>query len=166
MQKLLALFVVVLGFTAVSFGQVTATATATATASATILNALTITKNVDMNFGNIFTSAAGGSVILTPAGGLTATGVTIPTIGGTVAAAEFTVTGTPGYAFTFTVPTTVTTVTSGSDNMTVDQFTHNASGTMVASQVIKVGARLNVGASQASGVYTSATPFTVTVNYN
>jgi len=67
------------------------------------------------------------------------------------------------------LPPAATTVTSGSDNMTVDAFTSNPDGTGTltgGTQTLKVGATLNVGANQAAGTYTSATPFTVTVNYN
>ncbi len=53
--------------------------------------------------------------------------------------------------------------------MTVDTFTSTPSGTgslAGGSQTLSVGATLHVAAAQAAGTYTSATPFTVTVNYN
>jgi hypothetical protein len=67
------------------------------------------------------------------------------------------------------LPSTPTTVASGSNTMSVNAFTSNPDGTGTltgGTQTLKVGATLNVGASQAAGTYTSATPFTVTVNYN
>jgi hypothetical protein len=53
--------------------------------------------------------------------------------------------------------------------MVVDTFTSNPSGTGTlagGTQNLNVGATLNVGSSQASGTYTNAAGFTVTVNYN
>ena len=53
--------------------------------------------------------------------------------------------------------------------MTVDTWTSTPTptGTLTGgSQTLNVGATLNVPASSPSGVYTSATPFNVTVNYN
>jgi len=62
MKKLLALAVVILGFTAVSFGQLKIVSEA-AKASATILTPVSIVKNTDLNFGNIV-NATGGTVVL------------------------------------------------------------------------------------------------------
>src|SRR3954469_12696318 len=80
--------------------------TATATATATIVTPISITKTVDMNFGNVAVqSTTGGTVVLTPAGVRTKTGgVTLPTTNGTVTAASFTVTGTGNYTYAITLP--------------------------------------------------------------
>lgn len=54
--------------------------------------------------------------------------------------------------------------------MTVSVFTStpSATGTIdgTGSQTLNVGATITVAASQPAGVYVSATPFDVTVNYN
>jgi hypothetical protein len=53
--------------------------------------------------------------------------------------------------------------------MTVNAFSSNPSGTGTltgGSEVLNVGATLNVGAAQPAGTYTNAAGFTVTVNYN
>lgn len=146
-----------------------AQASATADASATIVTPISISKTADMNFGNIATNGAVGTVILAPAGTRTFSGgVTLPAAAGTVTAASFTVSGSGSYTYAITLPTSVV-ITSGTDNMTVNTFTSTPSTTGAltsGSQVIKVGATLNLVASQAEGSYTSATPFTVTVNYN
>ncbi|SHN28939.1 DUF4402 domain-containing protein [Chitinophaga sp. CF418] len=145
--------------------------TATATATATIVTPISITKDVDMNFGNVAVrSSAGGTVVLTPAGNRSATGgVTLPTTAtGTVTAASFTVNGTSGYTYAITLPSSVT-ITSGSNTMTVNTFTSdpNGAGTLTGgSETLNVGATLNVTAAQPAGTYVSATPFNVTVNYN
>lgn len=146
-----------------------AQATATATASATIVTPISIAKTADMNFGNIATNGAVGTVVLSPAGGRTSTGgVTLPAVPGTVTAASFTVSGSGSYTYAITLPASVE-IQSGSDVMTVDTFTSTPSTTgalTAGSQVITVGATLNLIASQAAGAYTSSTPFAVTVNYN
>ena len=65
-KKLLALVILISGFTINSYSQ----ATATATATATVVTPITISKTADMNFGNIAVQAAtGGTVTLTRASG-------------------------------------------------------------------------------------------------
>lgn len=146
--------------------------TASATATATIVTPISITKTVDMNFGNVAVqSTTGGTVVMTPAGVRTRTGgVTLPTTAGTVTAASFTVSGTGTYTYTITLPTLPLTITSGANTMTVTAFNSTPSGigTLAAggTQTLNVGATLNVAAAQPAGVYVSATPFDVTVNYN
>lgn len=147
---------------------------ATANASATIVTPISISKTVDMNFGNVAVqTSTGGTVVMTPGGVRSATGgVTLPTTSGTVTAATFTVSGQATYTYSITLPSTDLTITSGSNTMAVNTFTSNpastGSGTLSAggTQTLTVGATLNVAAAQAAGLYTSATPFTVTVNYN
>jgi hypothetical protein len=146
-----------------------AQATATANASATIVTPISISKNTDMNFGNIATDGSVGTVVLTPAAGRTPSGgVTLPATVGSVTAASFTVSGSGSYTYAITLPSSVI-IASGSDQMTVDNFTctPGATGTLSSGEeIITVGATLNLVASQAEGAYTSATPFAVTVNYN
>lgn len=154
-----------------------AQATATATATATIVEPITISKQVDMNFG-ILAKGAGGTLVLSPAGGRVASGVVLQT-GGTVTAASFTVGGQGTYTYGVTLPSSDYTITnttgSGAETMIVNAFTSNPSGTAgvlsgvisgTGTQTLLVGATLNVGASQVSGVYTNSSPFSVTVNYN
>ena len=166
MKKLFVISVVVLGFFSTTFGQVSGTATA----SATIITPIAISKTIDMNFGNVAVSAVAGTVVLSPASGRTKTGgVTLPIVSGTISAASFNVTGLGSYTYTITLPSTPLTISSGANTMTVNSFTSTPSGTGTLSgglQVLNVGATLNVGVNQAAGVYTSATPFSVTVNYN
>ena len=166
MKKLFVISVVLLGFLSTTFGQVSGTATA----SATIITPIAISKTIDMNFGNVAVSAVAGTVVLSPASGRTKTGgVTLPIISGTISAASFNVTGLGSYTYTITLPSTPLTISSGANTMTVNSFTSTPSGTGTLSgglQVLNVGATLNVGVNQAAGVYTSATPFAVTVNYN
>ena len=168
-SKVFATAAVVLAFTNSSFAQ----ATATAAASATIITPISIVKNIDMNFGNVAVSASlAGTVVLAPAGTRTtggAGGVTLPSTTGTVAAADFTVSGQANYTYAITLPSSAT-LSNGSSSMTVNAFTSfpSTTGTLATNgtQDLKVGATLNVTAAQASGTYTNATGVPVTVNYN
>ena len=167
--KFFALAIVMLAFTAATFAQVSATATATAT----IVTPIAITRTVHMNFGNLAVNNTIGTVILTPASTRSATGgVTfLPASPGTITAASFNITGLANATYSITLPGVATTIDDGLGNtMTVFPFTSTPTptGTLSAggAQTLTVGATLNVGASQVAGVYTSATPFTVTVNYN
>ncbi len=166
--KFFAVSILFSGVSVISSAQVTATATA----SSTIVTPIGITKTVDMNFGNVaINSTTAGTVVLAPAGTRTSTGgVTLPATAGTVAAAEFNVTGANNYTFSITLPSTSHEIKSGSNTMSVTGFTSTPTptGTLSAtgSATVKVGATLNVSAGQAAGTYTSVTPFEVTVNYN
>ena len=166
--KFFAVAILFSGVSVISSAQVKATATA----SSTIVTPIGITKTVDMNFGNVaINSTTAGTVVLAPAGTRTSTGgVTLPATAGTVAAAEFNVTGANNYTFSITLPSTSHEIKNGDNTMSVTDFTSTPTptGTLSAtgSATVKVGATLNVSAGQAAGTYTSVTPFEVTVNYN
>lgn len=144
----------------------------TATATATIIAPLTLTNAGDMSFGNITATAAGGTVVLAPAGGRTADGVQLPGTTGTVSAASFTVGGEANYAYTVTLPTTHTlTKTASTETMALSTFTSsltNETASLDGSGAgsFTVGATLTLGADQVSGTYENATGFTVSVLYN
>jgi len=170
MRKILLTMIIAAGFSTAVLAQ--ATATATASATATIVAPLTITKTVDMNFGNIAVSASNaGTVVLSPAGVRSLTGgITFPATTGTVDAAEFDVTGSGTYTYAITLPAGPVTLTGDpSGTMTLTTFTSTPSGTGALSagaQTITVGATLNVGAGQAAGTYTNATAVPVSIVYN
>jgi hypothetical protein len=157
------------GYQKTAFGQ----ATATASASANVIAPISMTKTVDLNFGNIAVSvSAGGTVVLVPAGTRSAGGaggVTLPVTSGTVAPATFTISGNASYTYAITLPSSVT-ITNGSQSMTVNGFSSTPSSTGTigtgGTQNLTVGATLNVSAAQNPGTYTNATGVPVTVNYN
>ncbi|MBC9930580.1 DUF4402 domain-containing protein [Chitinophaga qingshengii] len=171
-MKVLRLLAVVLPAFTLSITSARAQETASATATATIITPISITKDVDMNFGNVAVqSTTGGTVVLTPGGVRTVTGgVTLPsTATGTVTAAAFTVNGTGNYSYSISLPSAAVSITSGSNTMTVSGFVSTPSGVGQLSsgtQALHVGATLNVSAAQPAGTYVSGTPFDVTVNYN
>ena len=165
-MKKLIIIIFLFGIFSAGHAQVSATATATAT----IITPIAISKTIDMNFGNVAVGSVAGTVVLTPSGVRSKTGgVTLPIVTGTISAASFNVTGLGSYTYTITLPSTPLTISSGGNSMTVTAFTSTPSGTGTlsgGSQTLNVGATLNVGVNQVAGLYTSAAPFQVTVNYN
>jgi hypothetical protein len=166
-QKSLLIVILLLASRMTVFCQVTATASTTAV----MITPIAITKDVDMNFGNIAVSPSlGGTVVLPVTGSRTNTGgVTLPVITGTVSPATFTVRGEGNSTYSITLPSSAITLTAGAMSMTVDNFVSSPSnsGSLVNGiQEIKVGATLNVGAAQSAGTYTNASGLFVTVNYN
>ena len=163
---LIAAIVLVAGLSTTVNAQVTGTATG----SATIIAPIAIANAGNMNFGSIAVSTAAGTVVLSPASARSITGgVTLPAVTGTVAAAQFTVTGLGSSTYSILLPSTYSISDGASHNMTVNAFTSDPSGTGTltsGTQTIKVGATLNVTGSQAAGTYTNATGFPVIVNYN
>ena len=159
-------------FFAAASTEASAQATATATATATIVTPISLTKTLDMDFGNVAVNAtSAGTVELTPAGSrVAAGGVTLPATAGSVAAAAFTVDGQANYTYAITLPTGVHQISNGAVNMNVTGFSSlpSTTGTLDANgtQALTVGATLTVGAAQPAGIYTSTTPFSVMVNYN
>ena len=167
LSKLSALAIVMILFATGTFAQVTASASA----SAQILTPIAITKTVDMNFGNLAVNATSGTIVLTPASSRSNTGGVTFLNGnnGTVTAASFTVTGLADATYSITLPAGPTTISYSGNDMRVDSWTSTPTptGTLTGgTQTLNVGATLNVPASSPAGLYTSATPFDVIVNYN
>ena len=165
--KFFTLSAAIFAFSTISFGQAN-NATGTAQASANIVTPISITKNIDLNFGNIAASGSAFTVELSTAGERTSNGGagTLPSVNGTVAAAEFTVAGLTDATYAVTLPSSITIKDGGETNtMTVDNFVSNSTFTLTGgSETFNVGATLNVGANQVAGAYSGN--FNVTVNYN
>lgn len=167
-MKRLFLLLIMAGFTAGAYAQ--DGATANSLASATVVTPISITKDVDLSFGNVaVNSVSGGTVVLDTNDGTTATGdVTLPATAGTVTSGAFTVNGETGYTYAITLPTTVNiTDAVSSEIMALSSFTSlpEATGVLTGgTEALKVGATLTVGAGQVSGAYAGS--FDVTVNYN
>ena len=164
--KLITLTAAIFGFAATSFAQ-NPVANASANAKATIIKPISIAKvsGADLLFGNIIADADGGTVTVNLDGSRNATGVLFPSVLGTSAAAKFTVTGFEGATYAITLPTAPVTITHNTDEMTVTDFSEDATGTLNSgTETFNVGATLNVGANQAEGEYTGT--FSVTVAYN
>lgn len=176
MKRILGLGVVLIGFSTAASAQ----ATTSASATGTIIEPISIVKNVDLNFGNMSSNGSVGQVLLpatagTPtrvaSGGLTAVLATP----GTVTAAQFTVTGNNGYTYLITLPTTPVALTGTglTAGVTADNFVSSYAGTSNigtittgTTDIFYVGATFKTPAGAiVPGVYTNSA-FNVTVNYN
>ncbi len=143
-------------------------ATASATASATISNApITITNTTPLSFGEIAPGSQASVVTMSNDGtrSVTSGDVTLGADNGSVAVFELT--GEANKSYTINLPTADVTLSDADGaTMTVNNFTHNASGTIPATgtESFNVGAQLNIGANQAAGSYSGN--FSVEVIYN
>lgn len=133
------------------------------TITATILTPISISKQADLGFGEVYPDGSvTGTVTVDYAGGRTFQGgASAGTTPGSAGA--FTVSGEIGSTYSLTIPGSVNLVGPGTDMLV--NLNNNASGDLsLGSDTFKIGGVLNVGANQSSGAY-SAT-FVVTVNYN
>ncbi|HQA18623.1 MAG TPA: DUF4402 domain-containing protein [Novosphingobium sp.] len=158
------------------------TASATAGSQAVVVEPLSLIKVADLNFGKIAARPTAGTVTVDPnTGACTVTGP-ILSVGG-CHFAEFAGMGVRNMRVRFQIPTTVTLTGPGGATMVADTFTlgiapdlifigGNGNGLgngnkryqIVSSTGIftfRIGARLNVGANQAPGIYTGTFPVTV-----
>jgi hypothetical protein len=142
-------------------------ATVASSATARIITPIAITNTQGLVFGNIASSAAIGTVTITPAGVRTSTGGVTPSAIGTFNNAIYNATGEGNATYSISLPAS-TSITSGANSMTVNGFTSSPTptGTLSAggTQTITVGATLNVGANQVTGNYTGT--YNVTIAYN
>lgn len=168
MKKLVILAVVLLGFAATSFAQLSATANAYANIQAS----LSISKTADLNFGNIYSPvvAGGGTVAVAAnsAGTRTVASGTVVLGTGSGASAKFTINGLPSTAPHIALTSNPITLTSGTNTMTVT-LTSSEGGTIAlgagGSAVLYIGGVLTLAQNQAVGYYTNNTDLIVTTNY-
>ncbi len=164
-NKIFSFAIVMMGFSATSFAQSSATATSTAT----LITPISVVVANNMDFGTIAASATGGTVILdTATNTRTATGgVFLQSGGATPQVAVFTVTGEVNQSFTITGPTSID-LTSGANTLAL-ALTGVTSPSVLdgaGNATIKIGGTLTVPAAAPAGIYANSTDLTVTVNYN
>jgi len=138
----------------------------TGSVGAIIVKPLALTETSPLEFGQLSSTDSGGTVVLDSSDGRAATGgATLD--GGTVQSGTWSVSGEPATAYTISLPDDDVILTSGSDSMTVNNFTDSEGGSATTdangSDSFKVGATLNVGANQADGAYSGS--YEVTVAY-
>ena len=164
--RIITLAVAILGFTSATFAQSNAT-NATATASATLLTPLSISKNVDLNFGNIASSNEAGTAVLTTASGISRTGGVAILDGVTPTAAQFTVVGASSETYSMQAPSSIK-LKSGSVELNLSLvYDKNATGNVLTggSSTILVGGTLSIPANTVAGTYSNTTDLKITVNY-
>lgn len=160
---------VLLGFFPLfSFSQ--GSSTAKVNASAVVIEPIRINKTVDLGFGNIISSPTPGTVTLSPDGNRIATGVQISASSpGTVNPGEAEILHGKN-SYSLTLPEAVTLVNENNPDqiMVIDQFlvAPQRNATAEGTDIIKIGATLNLEANQRPGYYTNTAGFNVTVAYN
>lgn len=146
------------------FGVATPAAAQTATGDVTVrvLQAITVSKTADLNFGRVVAGTAAGSVVVAEDG--TRTCPAALKCLGTTTSGAFAVTGTAGETVTVAIDTPSIQLTSGTNKMAVALTTTTKTLTLAtAGNAFRVAGSLAVGANQAAGTYTGQ--FTVSVNY-
>lgn len=135
------------------------------------VGAQSIVSTGDLSFGSFaaISGGAGGTIVVAPNGSRSApSGGVMLIANATSSAATFTVTGTPGAAYSISLPvdSTVSLTDGNGHSMAINGFASNpsATGTLFAgTQVLSVGATLSFGSNQVPGNYSG--DFNVTVNY-
>lgn len=152
-----------------ALGSAAYAASATGTANIRVAPQISIAVANNLEFGSVTTDGTAGTVNITTGGSSSATGgVTLISSGTTRAAGAFNVTGEANATYTITLPSSINLSDGASHTITIDNFQSNPSnnGTLSAggTQTLNVGARANLGTSQAIGSYTGT--YQVTVAYN
>ena len=150
-------------------GSALVTASGSISATATVVQPLTISSTSTLNFGSFVAGTSAGTVTIS-ANPYTRTSDNVRLVASNPGSVStVVVTGVENTGFTVIFPQTVSLSTSaGGASMTLNTFTSSLlnNGGMVGtngSQSFQVGARLNVGASETSGVYSGSVP--ITINY-
>ncbi|QHL90106.1 DUF4402 domain-containing protein [Sphingomonas changnyeongensis] len=136
---------------------------ATGDATVTVLQALSVTKTADLNFGKITASNTASTVAVAQDGTRTCgTGLTCY---GTTTAGAFNVLGSAGESVSVVLDNpTITLANGASDTMSVALTASASSLTLTGGAgSFRVAGVLNVGAFQAQGTYTGQ--YSVSVNY-
>lgn len=143
-------------------------ATTSFKASATIIQPISVSTVSNMNFAGI-DAKSGGKVILTPDDSRISSGAVELAGEANLSAATFVVSGQSGYTYAVNLPDSGHTLSNGSEQMLITDFTSNTDSKNYlseGSQLIRVGATLHVNPNQLPGVYSSPAPLHITVNYN
>ncbi len=144
----------------------------------TVVSALSLIKDADLNFGDLISGTTASTVIVDPQSIRQVTG-TVVEAGGTVSAARFQGSGTSGQRIQVRAPSGSYTLTEGVSGaimtlrdltMEVDNATSLGRGnsgqhriTGVGTFTVRIGGTLDVGANQTPGTYVGT--FDLEVNY-
>lgn len=167
MKKLFILALVVLGFTAVSFGQITKAAPS----HALILSPVGFSNSRGLEFGTV--SNLGGTVVIAP-DDVTPVSGTAQRMAGPYTSALFNITGDLGTKFVLTVPNNSITLTNKVDNtktMVVSGIQASQTGSWAFNATngteldVYLGGTLTVIAGQTAGIYENTTDLKLTLTY-
>ena len=171
--KSISLITLYLVFAFAAEAQPAASSTVTGHITAEVISTLTAIETTQLSFGRFSPGPQGGKLILTPGSSISVMGSVWPG-SGTHSAASFYVTGDPGVAFTVSLPSDPVTIThmGSARTMTVEEWrsvpeAEPGAGVLEnGSQVVYVGATLNVGTLNDNpvGVYTGT--YNITFEFN
>jgi len=169
-------------FTSNAVAQTSATTTDASTALAKIIKPMTLTQTSALNFGTINLLTGAGKVTLAPSAAISYfDGVVDGGVGDNPTTPAYAVAGTRNSTYALTLPANNSVIVEDKDGafMKINDFTASfgASSTIVSAKAdlvsllsdigadsFKVGGTLEVGATQAAGLY--AGTFRVSVDYN
>ena len=142
-------------------------ATASFTASVTIIEPIEIKNTANMNFARI-DAREGGSVTLHPDNTRSVTGDVKLEGSGNVSAAVFEVKGQNGYTYDISIPEGKYIMVNGSKKIVLKDFKLSSDSKSLNkdSQIIKIGATIDIEGNQKPGRYITPAPLEVTVSYN
>ncbi|MDX1543198.1 MAG: DUF4402 domain-containing protein [Christiangramia sp.] len=142
-------------------------ATATFTASVTVIEPIEIHTTSEMNFASI-DARNGGTVILKPDNTRTGIGDVFLGDASGVSAAAFEINGQSGYSFNLSLPEGAFILVNDKENIIIKDFTSDLKtrNLVAGTQIVRLGATLEISSNQGPGVYSSPTPIEITVNYN
>lgn len=142
-------------------------ASARFTASVTIIEPIEVQTKSNMNFAHI-DARDGGSVILHPDNSRSAIGNVQLKNSHIASAATFEVKGQNGYTYDINVPRGSYQMTSGSEVIVLKDFMLQAQTGRLGeqSQIIRLGATIDIESNQKPGRYTTDSPIEITVSYN
>jgi hypothetical protein len=139
-----------------------------AVVTAEVVSTLSLVNQTAMVFGDISSSNAPGTVILSPSGTRLITGGTFVSSTVSTGAAVFDVVGLPNAVYAITLPNSVVLTGASGNSMVVDDFTSQPVSTGLTDpggqQNLFVGGTLNVNSNQVIGSYSGI--MNVTVVYN
>jgi len=162
--------------TAVAFAAPAMAQSANGTGSITVLRPLTVANNNNLNFGTVARPTTGsGTAVVSNAGVRSVTGGVVGlTLGAAVTAAQFTVAGEGGQAFSVVIPATFSMAGPSASSLVVTtsndlvgaanaQTLSNALGA-AGNRVINIGGSVPITDATVTGAYTGS--FTVSASYN
>ena len=148
-------------------------------ADVTLFTPISLTKDVDMNFGLMAQPSTAQTCVLSTTNTRTASGGLTLIPGSTAKAAQLTASGNASVGYDITLPASITVNDAGNANsMLIDELTvksgYNSGADQTAtykgvlsgsgSDIFYIGGKLHIGANQVSGNYHAS--FNVSVAYN
>ncbi len=157
-----ALFILTFGLSGVA----QKSASASFTASVTVISPIEIQTISNMNFASI-DARKGGTVVLRPDNTRQSNGSVVLDNSAGLSAATFQVKGQDAFSFDIDLPKGSHTLINGNQSIVIKDFTSNFKPVLNdGHQTINLGATLEINPDQKPGIYNSASPLQVTVNYN